>query len=122
MLPGAARPQPRSAWATSERQPLDDAGMAHMYILECADGSYYVGSTTRLDLRIAQHQSGDGAVYTRRRRPVRLVFAAEFDRVDEAFAFEKQVQGWSRAKRRALIDGRLHDLPGLSRTSTSRSE
>jgi putative endonuclease len=93
-----------------------------MYILECADGSYYVGSTTRLDLRIAQHQSGDGAVYTRRRRPVRLVFAAEFDRVDEAFAFEKQVQGWSRAKRRALIDGRLHDLPGLSRTSTSRSE
>ena len=89
--------------------------MAHMYILECADSSYYVGSTTNLELRLAQHQAGDGAAYTRRRRPVRVVYAAEFDRVDEAFAFEKQVQGWSRAKRRALIDGRLDDLPALSR-------
>ncbi|MGH8964304.1 MAG: GIY-YIG nuclease family protein, partial [Actinomycetes bacterium] len=77
-----------------------------------------VGSTTELDLRIAQHQSGDGAAYTRRRRPVRLAFAAEFDRVDEAFAFEKQVQGWSRAKRRALIDGRLDDLVELSRSGS----
>jgi len=95
--------------------------MAHVYILECADGSYYVGSTTSLDLRLAQHQAGDGAAYTRRRRPVRLVYAASFDRVDEAYAFEKQVQGWSRAKRRALIDGRLSDLVGLSRSRSDRS-
>jgi putative endonuclease len=90
--------------------------MAHMYILECADGSFYVGSTTNLDARVAQHQSGDGAAYTRRRRPVRLVYAAEFDRVTDAYAFEKQVQGWSRAKRRALIDGRFTDLVELSRS------
>ncbi|MGF0117746.1 GIY-YIG nuclease family protein [Promicromonospora sp. Marseille-Q5078] len=95
--------------------------MAHVYILECADGSYYVGSTTSLDLRLAQHQAGDGAAYTRRRRPVRLVYAATFDRVDEAYAFEKQVQGWSRAKRRALIDGRLGDLVELSRSRSHRS-
>ncbi|WP_344244909.1 GIY-YIG nuclease family protein [Isoptericola hypogeus] len=87
-----------------------------MYVLECADGSFYVGSTIDLDRRIAQHQSGEGATYTRRRRPVRLVYAAEFDRVDEAYAFEKQVQGWSRAKRRALIEGRLSDLVSLSRS------
>jgi len=90
--------------------------MAWTYIVECADGSYYVGSTVDLDGRLWQHNnSPDGAAYTRVRRPVRLVWAAQFDRVDEAFAFEKRVQGWSRAKRRALIDGNFTALPGLSR-------
>jgi putative endonuclease len=91
--------------------------MAWTYILECADGSLYVGSTTDLERRVSQHDLGEGAAYTRprRRRPVKLVWAAEFDRVDAAYAFEKQVQGWSRAKRRALIDGRLDDLPVLAR-------
>ena len=76
-----------------------------VYILECSDGSYYVGSTRTLDERIRQHQSGEGAAYTRRRRPVRLVYVQEFQRIDEAFAMEKRVQGWSRAKRQALIAG-----------------
>ena len=90
--------------------------MAWVYILECSDGSYYVGSTTDLDARISQHQAGiGGAQYTAHRRPVSLVWAAEFDRIAEAFAFEKQVQNWSRAKRKALIDGRFDDLPGLAR-------
>ena len=89
--------------------------MPHTYILECADGSYYVGSTTNLAARLDQHQRGLGAQYTRRRLPVRLVFSAEFERIDEAFVWEKRVQGWSRAKRRALIEGRFSDLPGLSR-------
>ncbi|WP_426987217.1 GIY-YIG nuclease family protein [Pseudarthrobacter sp. Y6] len=65
-------------------------------------------------MRPAQHQSGEGASYTRRRTPVKLVWIEEFSRVDQAFAREKQVQGWSRAKRESLISGRYGDLPGLS--------
>ena len=91
--------------------------MAWTYILECNDGSYYVGSTVDLERRVAQHDAGLGATYTRvrRRRPVKLVWAAEFQRIDDAFAFEKRVQGWGREKRRALIEGRLDDLPALAR-------
>ena len=53
----------------------------YMYILECADGSYYTGSTTDLELRLQQHQSGEGANHTRKRLPVRLVYYEEFDRI-----------------------------------------
>ncbi len=89
--------------------------MAWTYILECADGSYYVGSTRDLEQRLLEHQAGYGSRYTRSRLPVRLVWRAEFDRVDAAFAFEKQVQNWGREKRRALIEGRLGDLRRLAR-------
>ena len=90
--------------------------MPFMYILECADHSYYVGSTWDLEKRLAQHASGiGGAAYTRRRRPVRLVYFEESDRIEEAYAREKQIQNWGRAKRIALIEGRYDDLPGLSR-------
>jgi len=90
--------------------------MAWTYILECADGSLYVGSTTDLERRVSQHNLGEGSAYTRlrRRRPVRLVWAAEFGRVEDAFHYEKQIQGWSRAKRIALIEGRIGDLPDLA--------
>ena len=91
--------------------------MAWVYILECADGSYYVGSTTDLERRVSQHQLGEGAAYTKRRRPVRLVWAVDFDRVDDAFLFEKRVQGWSRRKREALIAGHFDALPGLASRS-----
>jgi putative endonuclease len=92
--------------------------MAWVYILECADGSFYVGSTIDLGRRRFQHQIGDGPAYTRRcgRLPVTLRWSQEFDRIDDAFRIEKQVSGWSRAKRLALIEGRLHDLPALSRS------
>jgi putative endonuclease len=83
--------------------------------LECSDRSYYVGSTVDLEQRVTQHEAGFGAEYTRRRLPVRLVFAAEFDRIEDAFLMEKRVQGWSRAKRLALIEGRYADLPNLSK-------
>jgi predicted GIY-YIG superfamily endonuclease len=92
--------------------------MAWVYILECSDGSFYVGSTTDLGARVEQHQLGLGAAYTARRRPVNLVWAMEFTSVVDAFAFEKQVQNWSRAKRKALIDGRFDDLTGLARGRT----
>ena len=92
--------------------------MAWVYILRCSDGTYYVGSTTNLELRVWQHNnSGEGAAYTRKRRPVVLVWADEFDSVAEAFAFEKRVQGWGRAKREALIRDDFDALPGLASRS-----
>ena len=98
--------------------------MAWTYILECADGSFYVGSTVDLESRVSEHNLGLGSTYTRirRRRPVRLVWAAQFDRVEDAYRFEKQIQGWGRAKRIALIEGRLDDLPELARGRTGRPE
>jgi putative endonuclease len=92
--------------------------MAWVYILKCADDSYYVGSTTDLSARLQQHQLGLGSRYTACRLPVTLDWSMEFASVVDAFAFEKQVQNWSRAKRQALIDGRLNDLPILARGRT----
>lgn len=89
--------------------------MAYMYILECSDRSLYVGSTRNLEHRLAQHGDGEGAMYTRSRLPVRLLYFEQFDRVEDAYRREKQVQGWGRAKRLALIKGRGEQLPGLSR-------
>ena len=90
--------------------------MAFTYIVECADGSYYVGSTRHLEHRLWQHNYGEdeGAAYTRHRRPVTLVWSAEFEHIGEAFAFEKRVQGWGRTKREALIRGEWDALPGLA--------
>jgi putative endonuclease len=94
--------------------------MPFVYILECSDASYYVGSTWDLERRVGEHDLGLGAEYTRRRRPVRLVWSCQLNRVDEAFRVEKQIQGWSRAKRQALIEGRFEDLPALARTAKPR--
>lgn len=86
----------------------------YMYILECNDGSYYTGSTNNLELRLEQHQNGEGANHTKKRLPVKLIYYEEFQRVDEAFYREKQVQGWSRNKKEALINGKLELLPKLA--------
>ena len=83
-------------------------------MLECGDGSYYVGSTTDLDRRMEEHFSGLGAKYTSTRLPVTLVWSQECSKIEQAYALEKRIQGWSRAKRRALIDRRYDLLPGLS--------
>jgi putative endonuclease len=96
--------------------------MPFVYILECADGSYYVGSTWDLERRVGEHNEGLGAEYTKRRRPVRLVWSEQLARIDEAYWVEKQIQGWGRAKRQALIDGRLADLPALARTAKDRED
>ena len=85
-----------------------------MYILECCDESYYTGSTTNLELRLAQHQSGEGANHTKKRLPVKLIYFEEFERIDEAFYREKQVQGWSRSKKEALIKGMPGELHKLA--------
>ena len=77
--------------------------MPSVYILRCNDGTFYVGSTKDLEKRLLQHQEGKGSVYTRYRLPVTLVYRQDFDSIEEAFAREKQIQGWSHAKRAALI-------------------
>ncbi|ADQ16467.1 Excinuclease ABC C subunit domain protein [Leadbetterella byssophila DSM 17132] len=86
----------------------------YMYILKCSDDSYYTGSTTNLELRLAQHQNGEGANYTKKRLPVTLVYYEEFNRIDKAFYREKQVQGWSKKKKEALIKGRENELRSLA--------
>ena len=85
-----------------------------MYILECADGSYYTRSTNNLELRLAQRLAGEGADYTKKRLPVKLVYCEEIQRIDEAFYREKQVQGWSKKKKEALINGNPELLPELA--------
>ncbi|WP_345765850.1 MULTISPECIES: GIY-YIG nuclease family protein [Chryseobacterium] len=85
-----------------------------LYILLCSDGSYYTGSTNNLECRLAQHQSGKGANHTKKRLPVRLVYYEEYDRIDLAFCREKQIQGWSRRKKEALIKGMPELLPELA--------
>jgi len=96
--------------------------MPWMYILECADGSYYVGSTTDLARRLWEHNEGVGAKYTARRRPVKLVYSAEFATIAEAYAAEKQVQGWGRAKRQALIRGDYIALSELAHKDFEKSK
>ena len=86
-----------------------------MYILECGDGSYYVGSTRDLEGGLFQHQEGKGSKYTSRRLAVKLVYSEEYERVSDAYTREKQVQNWSRAKRKALIDGNEEKLPKLAK-------
>ncbi len=85
-----------------------------MYILRCNDDSYYVGSTRNLELRLEQHSIGLVESYTSSRLPVTLAYAEEYHRIDEAYAREKQVQGWSRRKREALIRGEHEQLKRLS--------
>lgn len=85
-----------------------------MYILECCNGSYYIGSTIDLELRLAQHQNGEGANHTKKFSPVRLVYFEEYERIDEAFYREKQVQGWSRKKKEALINSMPETLRVLA--------
>jgi len=96
--------------------------MAWMYILECSDGSYYVGSTKNLERRLSEHQEGLGARYTTRRLPVKLVYCEEYDRVADAFYREKQIQGWRRAKREALINGDPDLLPALAKKIFDKSK
>lgn len=89
--------------------------IAYLYILRCADNSYYVGTTrTDLETRVAQHNAGSFGGYTARRRPVVLVFHQEFARVTDAIAAERQVKGWSRAKKEALVRGDFEALRHLA--------
>ena len=75
------------------------------YLLRCNDSSFYAGHTDNLELRIAQHWSGVMGGYTAKRLPIELVWSETFETREEALAAERQIKGWSRAKKQALIDG-----------------
>lgn len=92
--------------------------IGYMYILKCSNDSYYVGSTINLEKRCLEHQNGEGANHTKKYPPVELVYHEVFDRIDNAFYREKQVQGWSRKKKKALINNEHYKLPKLSRNYT----
>ena len=90
--------------------------MPWVYILRCADDTYYVGSARDLESRINQHAIGKAEAYTKRRRPLTLAWAQECENIGEAFELERKIKGWRRDKRLALIEGRYTDLPGLSKS------
>ena len=90
-----------------------------VYILRCRDGRYYVGSTRgSLDRRVAEHNSGLLGGFTKARLPVTLVFRQSFERATDAIAAERQIKGWARAKKEALIRGDFGQLRVLARNRT----
>lgn len=92
---------------------------AFVYIVQCSDGSYYVGSARGdLEKRIAEHNASTYRGYTSSRRPVKLVWAENFQRITDAIAAERQIKGWSRAKKEALIRGEFELIAFLARRRT----
>ncbi|OEY72637.1 GIY-YIG nuclease family protein [Salegentibacter salarius] len=90
--------------------------ISFVYILECADNTYYTGVTSNLEKRMIEHNTGaHSASYTAKRRPLKLVFFAEFSDINFAIMREKQIKKWSRAKKKALINGRFENLPNLAK-------
>jgi putative endonuclease len=90
---------------------------AFVYILRCADGSFYVGSTRgSLEQRLAEHNAGTFGGWTKSRRPVALAHSEYFDRIVDAIAAERRVKGWRRAKKEALIQGDVDALRRLARS------
>lgn len=92
--------------------------MAFVYILKCSDNSYYVGSTTDLTKRIEEHNNGVGANYTKKKLPVKLVYYEECQSIETAFLRERQLHGWSRKKKEALINNMHEKLTELSKRYT----
>ena len=93
---------------------------AFAYIVRCCDGSYYVGSVRGdLEKRVAEHNAGTYGGYTSRRKPVELVWSSEFQQITDAISAERQIKGWSRAKKEALIRGDENALVLLAKRRTS---
>jgi putative endonuclease len=91
-----------------------------VYMLQCADNTFYTGCTTNLEQRINQHKEGFYDGYTKNRRPVKLVWFEEFRDINEAIDVERQVKKWSRAKKRALIEGNFELLHELAQSGEMR--
>ena len=95
---------------------------AFVYILRCADDRYYVGSTRgSLEKRVAEHNAGTYGGYTRSRRPVQLVYQESFERITDAVAAERQLKGWGRAKKEALMRGDFERLKWLAKPARNRA-
>jgi tRNA/rRNA methyltransferase len=93
----------------------------HVYLLRCSDGSLYTGHTENLEARLAAHQRGTMAGYTKTRRPVTLAWSADFPTREEALAAEVQIKRWSRAKKEALIASDWDLLRDLAKPPSKRS-
>jgi predicted GIY-YIG superfamily endonuclease len=91
-----------------------------VYLLRCNDDSYYAGHTDNLEARLWQHRQGIGCDWTSRRRPVELVWCADAPTRDEAFAFERRIKGWTRAKKEALISSDWDKISWLARPPKER--
>ena len=85
-----------------------------VYILACSDGSYYTGHTDSLEKRVGEHQTGEIRGYTSSRLPVKLVFSQEFSTREEALTSERQIKGWRRMKKEALIRGDWNEISRLA--------
>ena len=96
---------------------------AFVYMLRCADGSFYVGTATGDDLtrRVAEHNAGTYHGYTSTRSPVRLVWSDHFPRITDAIAVERQLKGWTRAKKEALVRGDWDTIERLAKRRGGRS-
>ena len=94
----------------------------YVYILRCFDGSYYTGHTDQIEARLAAHQSEQTSGYTCERRPVELAFLEELGSRDEAFRRERQIKGWSRSKKEALMANDWDRLVELSRSTSCDSK
>ncbi len=90
----------------------------YVYILTCADNTYYVGHTDNLDQRIQAHNSGQGAIYTAKRRPIALTYHETYPTKNLAMQRECQIKKWSRAKKLALINGNMQKLHQLAKRRT----
>ena len=86
----------------------------YVYLLRCADASYYCGQTDNIDACMQQHEAGEIG-YTSTRKPIQLVWQGEFESREGAIAFEQQIKGWSRAKKEALIRGDWDEMKNLAR-------
>ena len=91
-----------------------------VYILKCSDDSYYVGVTGDLDQRVDKHNAGAGAMWTSLLRPVKLVYSEQIESESEALKRERQIRGWTRAKKEALIAGNGAALKRLSKRGSRR--
>lgn len=112
--------EPRSKYSVAKNQDIELIEKAYGYVcvLECSDGSYYTGRTKNLEKRLIEHRNGEGAKHTKNRLPVKLVYYETYDRIDVAFYREKQIQGWSRQKKEALINNDIELIKSLSKSKT----
>jgi putative endonuclease len=87
-----------------------------VYIVRCADNSYYTGHTDNLEKRLAAHKSGEIEGYTATRLPIRVLFSEEFSTRQEALERERQIKGWTREKKAALVRGEWKEVSRLARS------
>lgn len=118
-MPVKPHPEERALARVSKDQAGTMTGGAYLYILKCADGSYYIGTTrAALEFRIAQHNNGTFRGYTSSRRPVTLIYSEWFERITDAIECERKLKGWSRAKKEAFMRGDFAEVRKLAQRNS----